>query len=138
ELYDAVSRLAQAFKADGVRPGDRVAGYLPNMPETIIAMLATASLGAVWSSCSPDFGVKGVLDRFGQIEPKILVLADGYFYGGKTFDSLDKAGDIAAALPSLRRVVVVAYTRDRPSLGGVPNATMLADYLAPYRAEPIA
>jgi acetoacetyl-CoA synthetase len=138
ELYDAVSRLAQAFKAEGIKPGDRVAGYLPNMPETVIAMLATASLGAVWSSCSPDFGVKGVLDRFGQIEPKILVLADGYFYGGKTFDSLDKAGEIAAALPSLRRVVVVAYTRDRPSLGGVPNATMLADYLAPYRAEPIA
>ncbi len=96
-LYAAVSQMAQAFKADGVGVGDRVAGYLPNMPETVIAMLAAASLGATWSSCSPDFGVKGVLDRFGQIEPKVLVLADGYFYNGKAFDVLDKAREIAAA-----------------------------------------
>jgi len=138
ELYDAVSQLAQAFAADGVGPGDRVAGYLPNMPETVIAMLAATSLGAVWSSCSPDFGVKGVLDRFGQIEPKILVLAEGYYYGGKSFDSLDKAAEIAAQLPSLKRVVVVPYTRENPSLAGLPGATMLADYIAPYASKTIA
>ncbi|HXP12730.1 MAG TPA: AMP-binding protein, partial [Stellaceae bacterium] len=81
ELYDRVSQLSQAMKADGVGPGDRVAAYLPNMPEAIIGMLAAASIGAAWSSCSPDFGVKGVLDRFGQIEPKILLVAEGYYYG---------------------------------------------------------
>jgi acetoacetyl-CoA synthetase len=138
ELYDAVSRLAQAFKADGVGPGDRVAGYMPNMPETVIAMLAATSLGAVWSSCSPDFGVKGVLDRFGQIEPKILVLVEGYYYGGKSFDVLDKAAEIAAQLPSLKRAVVVPYTREQPSLAGLPQGRMLADYIAPYRAGDIA
>ncbi|HEV2546486.1 MAG TPA: acetoacetate--CoA ligase [Stellaceae bacterium] len=138
QLYDAVSRLAQAFAADGVGPGDRVAGYLPNMPETVIAMLAAASLGAVWSSCSPDFGVKGVLDRFGQIEPKILMLAEGYYYGGKSFDCLDKAAEIASQLPSLKRVVVVPYTRESSALAGLPLGTMLADYIAPYAAKTIA
>ncbi|MBT3170914.1 MAG: AMP-binding protein, partial [Rhodospirillaceae bacterium] len=82
ELHDRVSRLAQALRARGIGEGDRIAGYLPNMPETIIAMLATASLGAVWSSCSPDFGAQGVLDRFGQIEPKALIAVEGYYYGG--------------------------------------------------------
>ena len=82
--------------------GDRVAGYLPNMPETIIAMLATASLGAVWSSCSPDFGVQGVLDRFGQIEPKVLIAVDGYYYAGKAIDIRAKVAEIARALPSVR------------------------------------
>src|SRR5579864_5540086 len=110
ELYDQVSRLAQAMKADGIGPGDRIGGIVANMPEAIVGMLAAASLGAAWSSCSPDFGVKGVLDRFGQIEPKILVLAEGYYYGGKSFDCLDKAAEIAGQLPSLKRVVVVPYT----------------------------
>ena len=90
-LYDLVSRLAQALADAGVGKGDRVAGYLPNVPEATAAMLATASLGAIWSSCSPDFGVQGVLDRFGQIEPKVLFCADGYLYGGKEFDSQEKA-----------------------------------------------
>ena len=137
-LYDAVSQLAQALKADGVGVGDRVAGYLPNMPETVIAMLATASLGATWSSCSPDFGVKGVLDRFGQIEPKVLVLADGYFYNGKAFDCLDKAREILLQLTSVKRTVVVPLTRDNPSLAGIRNATLLPAYLAPHRPGPIA
>ena len=137
-LYDAVSQMAQALKADGVGVGDRVAGYLPNMPETVIAMLATASLGATWSSCSPDFGVKGVLDRFGQIEPKVLVLADGYFYNGKAFDCLDKAREILLQLPSVKRVVVVPLTRDNPSLSGLRNAALLPAYLAPHRPGPIA
>ncbi len=133
QLHDAVSQMAQALKVDGVGVGDRVAGYLPNMAETVIAMLAVTSLGAVWSSCSPDFGVKGVLDRFGQIEPKVLVLADGYFYNGKAFDCLDKVREILLQLPTVKRVVVVPYTRDNPSLSGVRNGIMLPDYLAPHR-----
>jgi acetoacetyl-CoA synthetase len=137
-LYDAVSQMAQALKADGVGVGDRVAGYMPNMPETVIAMLATASLGATWSSCSPDFGVKGVLDRFGQIEPKVLVLADGYFYNGRAFDCLDKAKEILLQLPSVRRVVVAPLTRDNPMLSGLRNAALLPAYLAPHRPGPIA
>ena len=83
QLHDLVSRLQQALAAAGVGKGDRVAGYLPNLPESVAAMLATASLGAIWSSCSPDFGVQGVVDRFGQIEPKVLFCSDGYLYGGK-------------------------------------------------------
>ena len=90
ELYDNVSRLAQALKAAGIGPGDRCAGFVPNMPETIVATLAVASLGAVWTSCSPDFGVQGVLDRFGQVEPKLLFCADGYNYNGKSHDSLGR------------------------------------------------
>ena len=138
ELYDAVSQMAQALKADGVGVGDRLAGYLPNIPETVIAMLATASLGATWSSCSPDFGVKGVLDRFGQIEPKVLVLADGYFYNGKAFNSLDKAREVLLQLPSVKRVVVVPLTRDNPTLSGIRNAVLLPAYLAPHRPGLIA
>jgi acetoacetyl-CoA synthetase len=107
ELYDLVSRIAQALRAAGVTKGDRVAGYLPNLPESIAAMLATTSIGAIWSSCSPDFGVQGVLDRFGQIEPKVLFCADGYFYSGKAFDSLEKVRQILPQLPSVRACVVI-------------------------------
>ena len=109
QLYAGVSRLAQALRAAGVQAGDRVAGYLPNLPQTVIAMLASASIGAIWSSCSPDFGVQGVLDRFGQIEPKVLFAADGYWYNGKAIDSLAKVAEIAQRLPTLARVVVVPY-----------------------------
>ncbi len=137
-LHDAVSQMAEALKADGVTAGDRVAGYLPNMPETVIATLAATSLGAVWTSCSPDFGVKGVLDRFSQIEPKVLVLADGYFYNGRAFDCLDKAREILIQLPSVKRVVVVPYTRDQPTLSGLRGAVLLPAYLAPHRPGPIA
>ncbi|MDP7297720.1 MAG: AMP-binding protein, partial [Gammaproteobacteria bacterium] len=90
ELYNEVSRLAQAMLAAGLAAGDRVGAYMPNMPETIIAMLAANSIGAIWSSCSPDFGVQGVLDRFGQIEPKLVIACDGYFYNGKSHDNLEK------------------------------------------------
>ena len=109
DLYDLVSRLSQALAAAGVKKGDRVAGYLPNLPESLAAMLATASLGAVWSSCSPDFGVQGVLNRFGQIEPKVFFCADGYLYGGKQFDTQDKVREILASLPSVRTCVVIDY-----------------------------
>jgi acetoacetyl-CoA synthetase len=138
ELYDAVSRLQKALAQSGVGAGDRVAGFLPNLPETVIAMLAATSLGAVWSSCSPDFGVQGVMDRFGQIEPKVLFVADGYFYGGREFDVLDKAREIAGRLPSVEQVVVVPYMRENPPLDGLPNAVKLADYTAPHAAGDIA
>ena len=138
ELYSEVSRLAQALKAMGVKPGDRVAGYMPNVPGTVIAMLAATSLGATWSSSSPDFGVQGVLDRFGQIEPKILFSADGYFYNGKTIDLLPRLAQIVDAMPSVEQVVIVPYTQPRPKIAGVPRAVNVHDVMAPYRAHEIA
>ena len=124
QLYDTVSRVAQALRASGVQPGDRVAGYLPNIPETVIAMLAAASLGAIWSSCSPDFGVQGVLDRFAQIEPKVLFAAAGYSYNGKRIDTLARTREIAAALPGLRQTVIINES------GGLPHALRWDDFLA--------
>ncbi|MDA8107603.1 MAG: acetoacetate--CoA ligase [Betaproteobacteria bacterium] len=130
-LHELVARLAQALAAAGVKKGDRVAGYLPNLPEAVAAMLASASLGAIWSSCSPDFGVQGVLDRFGQIGPKVLFCADGYLYGGKQFDSLDKVREILAKLPSVERCIVVPYGGERASAAGVRGGVALADFIAP-------
>src|SRR5262249_31106739 len=106
ELRDAVAAVAGALHAHGVQPGDRIAGFLPNLPETIIAMLAAASCGAIWSSCSPDFGIPGVVDRFGQIRPRLLFCADGYRYAGKEIDCLDRVAGIIAAIPSIERVIV--------------------------------
>ena len=134
ELYDQVSVTAQALRDLGLEKGDRVGAYLPNMPEAIIAMLAATSLGAIWSSCSPDFGVQGVLDRFGQIEPKVVFAADGYHYNGKTHDSLGKVAEILGSLPSVERTVIVPYTREAPPLDGLPNAMMLGDFTAPFEA----
>ena len=131
-LHDLVSRLAQALKDAGVKKGDRVAGYLPNLPESTAALLATASLGAVWSSCSPDFGVQGVLDRFGQIEPKVLFCADGYLYGGKEFDSQEKASQVLDKLPSVEECVVIDYL-GAPATAG----TSLFDFLEPFPAARI-
>ena len=125
ELHDRVSLTAQALRAAGVETGDRVAGYLPNMPETVVAMLATASIGATWSSASPDFGVQGVVDRFGQIAPTVLFSADGYFYGGKRFDSIGRLAPIAARVPSIERIVVVPYTTRSPDVSSVENAVTL-------------
>jgi acetoacetyl-CoA synthetase len=132
-LYDLVSRMAQALADLGVKKGDRVAGYLPNLPESIAALLATASLGAVWSSCSPDFGVQGVLDRFGQIEPKVLFCADGYIYGGKEFDSQEKASQVLDKLPSVEECVVIDYLGAPASAG-----TSLYDFLEPFQPGEIA
>jgi acetoacetyl-CoA synthetase len=125
------------LKAAGVGPGDRIGAFMPNMPEAMIAMLAAASLGAVWSSCSPDFGIQGVLDRFGQIAPKVLFTADGYFYNGRAFDSLEKVSGILDRLPSVERVVVVPYTTETPKLEGVRGAVVLEEFLAPYSAREI-
>ena len=136
-LYEQVSRMAQALAARGVNQGDRVAGYLPNMPETIVSALATASLGAVWSSCSSDFGTRGVLDRFGQIEPKVLIAADGYFYGGKTFDRRPQVQEILAELPTVEHVIVVPYAEEAPALDGVHGAALYGAALAAEQGGPI-
>jgi acetoacetyl-CoA synthetase len=122
ELRAEVARVADGLRDEGVVAGDRVAGFMPNLPETIVAMLATTSLGATWSSCSPDFGIRGVIDRFGQIAPKVLFTADGYCYGGKTLDSIGRVAGILDSLPSVTRVVVVANVRPRPDLAALPTA----------------
>ncbi len=132
ELYRAVAHFAAALKEQGVVAGDRVAAYMPNLPETVVAMLAAASLGAIFTSASPDFGVQGVLDRFGQTEPKVLVACDGYYYGGKTVDVLGKLGEIVSQLPSVKRVVVVPYVHAEHDLSHVPHARMYADFIAPF------
>jgi acetoacetyl-CoA synthetase len=122
ELYNEVAQLAKALKDSGVAVGDRVVGFMPNMPAAMIAMLAATSLGATWSSCSPDFGIKGVLDRFGQIKPKVLFTANGYFFKGNKLDSLERIGNIIKELPSIEKVVVVPYTESEPDISTVPNA----------------
>ena len=133
-LYDEVSRFQLALKAAGVTEGDRVAGYLPNMPETIIAMLATTALGAVWSSASPDFGVQGVVDRFGQIAPKVLVCVDGYWYNGKAVDCMAKNAEAVALLPSVEKTVVVGYLSDSADVSPIRNGLHWADFVAPHAA----
>lgn len=137
ELAEEVRRLRAAMRAHGVKAGDRVAAYLPNMPETIAVMLAASSLGAVFSSCSPDFGVAGVVDRFGQIEPTLLFAVDGYVYGGKRFDTRDKVREIVAQLPSLRAVVLVSHLEASSALEGVPSAHRYADFVAGAPDEPL-
>jgi acetoacetyl-CoA synthetase len=135
ELYQAVAQTAAALRAQGVGKGDRVAAYLPNLPAAVVAMLATASIGAIYSSASPDFGVQGVLDRFGQIAPKVLFACDGYWYNGKVIDCLGKVAEIAARMPSLERVVVVPYAGGSGSAAGVKRGVALADFLAPFAHE---
>ncbi len=122
ELYSMVARVAESLRQTGVVPGDRVVGFMPNMPETIIAMLAATSLGAVWSSCSPDFGVKGVLDRFGQTKPKVIFTADGYLFKGREISSLEKIGDIVAQIPSIEKIIVVPYLRGEPDIADLPKS----------------
>jgi acetoacetyl-CoA synthetase len=128
QLYDEVARVAKSLKEAGVQVGDRVVGFMPNMPETIIAMLAATSLGATWSSCSPDFGIKGVLDRFGQIQPKVLFTANGYSFKGKHIDSLERISNILKELPSILKLVVVPYTEQHPDIKGIPNAILYKDF----------
>ena len=130
ELFRQVTTFAAALREAGIRPGDRVGGYVPNLPEAIVAALGAASVGAVWSSCSPDFGVQGVLDRFGQIAPRILVAADGYFYAGRTHDCLAKLTEIRRELPSVERTVIIPYASDAPSLDRVPNAVLWNEFIA--------
>jgi len=135
ELHDAVSRMAQAMRGMGLGEGDRVAAYMPNMPETVIAMLAANSIGAIFSSASPDFGVQGVVDRFGQIEPRLLILADGYHYGGKTLSCLDKLPEILARMPCIERAVVVPYVGEAIAADG--RVQSLDAFTAPYAARAV-
>ena len=133
ELHDEVAKLAHALRLSGVTVGDRVAGFLPNIPEALIAMLATASIGAVWSSCSPDFGINGVVDRFGQIEPKVLFTADQYGYGGKRFDCLEKIRGVLPQIPGIANVVVIPYSGDPLKLDGIANAVSWPDFVGTER-----
>lgn len=128
ELYREVACIAAALRAHGVGQGDRVAGFMPNIPEAVIAMLAAASIGAVWSSCSPDFGVQGVLDRFGQIEPRVLFCADSYVYSGKKLDCIERVAEVVAKIPGIEKVVVVAYGDRQPDISAVPTAIMWSDF----------
>ncbi len=138
ELKDTVERLAAAFRAEGIKPGDAVAGYLPNLPETIIAMLAAASVGAVWCSCATDIGANAVVERISQIEPKVLVTTDGYRYKGKTFSTLQNVREVAARIPSIQRILVVHYAGEAEAEGifgtdpekRIPNAVPFEAYLA--------
>ncbi|MBV8341618.1 MAG: AMP-binding protein, partial [Gammaproteobacteria bacterium] len=126
ELRREVARVAAGLASVGVVAGDRVAGFLPNLPEAAIAMLAAASIGAIWSSCSPDFGVRGVLDRFGQIAPRVLFTADGYFYAGKKLDSLQPMAEVLGKLSAIERVVVIPYVNAEPELGALGGAAARA------------
>ncbi|OGA17162.1 MAG: acetoacetate--CoA ligase [Betaproteobacteria bacterium RIFCSPLOWO2_02_FULL_66_14] len=137
ELTSDVSRAAQALLQLGLRPGDRAAAFVPNMPETAMCALAALSQGMVWTSCSPDFGVDGVLDRFGQVEPKILFCADGYRYAGREYDSLERVAEIAERLPGLRKVVVIPNLRAKPDISAIPKSVLLEEWLRRHAAAEI-
>lgn len=137
DLYNAVEKMASVLKANGVEEGDRVAGFMPNVSETIVAMLAASSLGAIWSSCSPDFGINGVMDRFGQIRPKVLVACDGYFYNGKTIDSLPRVDEIRRRIDSIEQLVVVPVRG--ASSADLPEGAMLwQDFLDSAEQQPLS
>jgi acetoacetyl-CoA synthetase len=129
ELYSSVARTAAALRSAGVEKGDRVAGYMPNLPETVIAMLATSSIGAIWSSCSPDFGIDGVVDRLSQIQPVVLFCAAAYSYHGKTHDCLDKVRGIVKSIPSIETTVVVPYVNPEAKIKRIPGATWFSDFI---------
>ena len=137
DLSNAVERVAAALRAAGIRPGDRVAGYLPNIPEAMIAALGAAAIGAVWSSCSPDFGVQGVLDRFSQIAPRVLVATDGYFYGGKAYHTLERVSVIARELPTVNRTVIVPYVDETPHTHVVRDALLWNTFLESAAPSPL-
>ena len=138
ELRATVSRLQQALKAKGVGKGDRVAAIMPNMPETLAAMIATTSLGAVWSSCSPDFGIQGITDRFGQIEPKVVFAPDAYWYNGKSHDVRAKLVEVLKDLPTVIATVIVPYVEQTPDVSMIPGAVGSQDFMAPHpAAEPV-
>jgi len=130
ELHRQVAGFAATLREMGVQRGDRVGAFMPNVPETVVAMLATASIGAIWSSCSPDFGIAGVFDRFGQINPKVLIAADAYSYNGKKIDSLPRVQGIQERLPSLEHVVIVPFIETKPDTSGIRNARLWADCIS--------
>lgn len=130
ELYDEVARLSHSLAESGIGKGDRVVGYMPNLIETVVAMLAATSIGATWSSCATDIGPGAAIERLGQVEPKAIITADGYFYKGKTFDTLEHAAEVARGIPSLTNVIVVSYTREMPDISRIPNAVHYDDFLS--------
>lgn len=134
-LRDEAARVAGALRAHGIRPGDRVAAYVPNIPEAVSALIGAVSLGATWSTCSPDFGVAGVVDRFGQIAPRVLFCVDGYRYAGKTIDLRARAAQVAAQIPAIERVVVIPYLDPDPDLSPIPRSARWDEWLAPYGAQ---
>ncbi|RLA46549.1 MAG: acetoacetate--CoA ligase [Gammaproteobacteria bacterium] len=142
ELFDEVEMLAAGLKAAGVGVGDRVAAFMPNVAETVIAMLATTSLGAIWSSCSPDFGINGVMDRFGQIEPKVLFACDGYHYNGKIINSLPQLKEISQRINSIGKLVIVPVVHradpQKLDLGGISNAVHYADMQVADSTPPLS
>ena len=139
QLNDTVSQLHQAFTQIGLVASDRVCAVVPNLPETIMTFAGAASIGAIWSSCSPDFGKQGILDRFGQIEPKVLIVCDGYYFNGKTIDVTEKIASVVAELPSLEQVVVIDYIGTARSLAAqLPNGVTYAEFIAPFKPGPIA
>ena len=138
DLNIAVSKFSQALRAEGIVKGDRICGYMPNMIETVIAMLATTALGATWSSASPDFGVQGVVDRFGQIEPKIMITVDGYHYNGKSHDIREKVRDVIDRIDSIQKVVIVNYAFDGTNTTGIRGGVAYDDFIAPFDARKIA
>ncbi|MDH5482230.1 MAG: acetoacetate--CoA ligase, partial [Candidatus Bathyarchaeota archaeon] len=130
ELYKTVARLAKSLREIGVTPGDRVVAYMPNLMETAIAMLATTSVGATWASCGADLGAPAAVDRLGQIEPKVLFTADGYWYKGKTFSTLANAEIVAKRIPSLKKVVVASYVQEKPDINGIPHSVHFNGFLS--------
>ena len=135
ELHDLTSRVAQAMRNEGIGPGDRVAALLPNVPEAIVILLAAASIGAVLSTASPDFGVRGVIDRFGQVAPRLLFVTDGYSHRGKRYETLERVPDIVAGLPTVERTVVVPNLGDTPT--AIPDTIPLNDFIAPCQTAEI-
>ncbi len=130
ELYESVARLAHSLKESGVGVGDRVVGYMPNLIETVVCMLAAASLGATWASCATDIGPGAAVERLGQVAPKVMITADGYFYKGKAFDTLAHAAEVARGIPSLQKVIVVSYTREQPDISQIQNSVPYEDFLS--------
>ncbi|MFX0091086.1 MAG: acetoacetate--CoA ligase [Candidatus Hodarchaeota archaeon] len=137
ELNNQVARLAMSLSAMGVTSGDRVGAYMPNLIETVIAMLATTSIGATWASCGAELGPEAVLDRFGQIKPKVLFTADGYFYKDKTFSILPNAEQIAKGISSVEKVVVVPYATEKPDIGSIPNSVHFNEFLSSEENPPL-
>ncbi len=130
ELNIAVARLAKSLGEAGVGMGDRVAGYMPNMMETVIGMLAASSLGAIWASCATDIGAPAALERLGQVEPKVLITADGYYYKGKIIETLANAAEVARGIPTLEKTVVVSYIHERADITPIPNSVHYDDFVA--------
>jgi len=130
ELYDSVARLAKSLREIGVAAGDRVVAYMPNLIETAIAMLAVTSIGATWSSCGAELGPKAVLDRFGQIEPKVLFTVDGYYYKGKTFNVLSNAEEVSKRIPTLEKTIVIPYVKEKSNISSILNSVLYDNFVS--------